>query len=328
MLITAVAHFYLATIGYKRYVENLKKGMNPVRFFVFFYIFAINMVLQYKKVGPWKDYLYGERVYIVLSLLAKSVLCWLIFTGTLAGYRNSLNGSEGHPRWRGKPAMTAVPKYIARNLNALLEKQLVSLHRDPEGWIAWLADGDTVFSSSVVLTAPVPQSLILLDAGEVDLPSATRTRLENLEYERCLAVMAVLNGPARIPPPGGLALTEGPIAWIADNQMKGVSATPAVTLHATPAFSLERWDCHRHASGLELLRAAQPWLGSDVIEFQVHGWRYSKPKRVDESPCLILYQSPALILAGDAFGGQRVEGAALSGWAAANFLKRNHFKAI
>lgn len=182
LLISAVAHFYLATIGYGRYVENLKKGMNPVRFyeyalssslmivligmliglwdlgaiiliftlnatmnlfgimmelhnqhtektnwtafiygciagivpwivimlffvgavnsgddkpppfvyaivptlFVFFNIFAINMVLQYKKVGPWKDYLFGERVYIILSLSAKTVLCWLIWTGTLA----------------------------------------------------------------------------------------------------------------------------------------------------------------------------------------------------------------------------------------------------
>jgi Heliorhodopsin len=52
--------------------------------FVFFNIFAINMVLQYKKVGPWKDYLFGERVYIILSLSAKTVLCWLIWTGTLA----------------------------------------------------------------------------------------------------------------------------------------------------------------------------------------------------------------------------------------------------
>ena len=52
--------------------------------FVFFNIFATNMVLQYKKVGRWKDYLYGERVYIILSLSAKTVLCWLIFTGTLA----------------------------------------------------------------------------------------------------------------------------------------------------------------------------------------------------------------------------------------------------
>ncbi|HUW96189.1 MAG TPA: heliorhodopsin HeR [Anaerolineae bacterium] len=182
LLISAVAHFYLGTIGYRRYVENLTKGMNPIRFyeyalssslmivligmlsglwdlgaivlifglnammnlfgimmelhnqhtektnwtafiygcvagiipwvvivlyflggissgeakpptfvyaiiptlFVFFNIFAINMVLQYKKVGRWKDYLFGERIYIVLSLSAKTVLAWLIFAGTLA----------------------------------------------------------------------------------------------------------------------------------------------------------------------------------------------------------------------------------------------------
>jgi len=182
LLLSAIAHFFLATIGYKLYVSNLKKGMNPVRFyeyalsssvmivligmlvgiydlgaivlifgvnammnlfgimmelhnqktnktdwtaffygcvagilpwvvivtyflgslageggeppafvyaiiptlFVFFNIFAVNMALQYKKVGPWKDYLYGERVYIILSLTAKTVLAWIIFAGTLA----------------------------------------------------------------------------------------------------------------------------------------------------------------------------------------------------------------------------------------------------
>jgi hypothetical protein len=51
--------------------------------FVFFNIFAINMFLQYKKVGPWKDYLFGERVYIILSLLAKTTLAWQIWAGTL-----------------------------------------------------------------------------------------------------------------------------------------------------------------------------------------------------------------------------------------------------
>jgi hypothetical protein len=182
LLLSAVAHFYLSTFGYPVYVRNLKKGMNPVRFyeyalsssvmivligmlsglwdlgaiilifginammnlfgimmeyhnqytertnwtsfvygciagilpwivifiyflgsvssgdakppafvyailptlFVFFNIFAVNMVLQYKKVGPWRDYLFGERVYIILSLSAKTVLAWLIFAGTLA----------------------------------------------------------------------------------------------------------------------------------------------------------------------------------------------------------------------------------------------------
>lgn len=51
--------------------------------FVFFFTFALNMVLQYRKVGPWRDYLFGERVYILLSLVAKSALAWQVFAGTL-----------------------------------------------------------------------------------------------------------------------------------------------------------------------------------------------------------------------------------------------------
>ena len=51
--------------------------------FLFFNCFAINQVLQYKKVGKWSDYLYGERVYIILSLVAKSLLAWQVFAGTL-----------------------------------------------------------------------------------------------------------------------------------------------------------------------------------------------------------------------------------------------------
>jgi len=50
---------------------------------IFFNLFAINMILQYKKIGKWSDYLYGEKMYIVLSLIAKSALAWQVFAGTL-----------------------------------------------------------------------------------------------------------------------------------------------------------------------------------------------------------------------------------------------------
>lgn len=53
--------------------------------FVFFNTFAINMWLQYREVGKWSSYLYGERVYMILSLVAKSLLSWQVFAGTLAG---------------------------------------------------------------------------------------------------------------------------------------------------------------------------------------------------------------------------------------------------
>jgi hypothetical protein len=51
--------------------------------FVFFNVFALNMVLQYRGAGRWRDYLYGERVYMLLSLGAKSALAWQVFAGTL-----------------------------------------------------------------------------------------------------------------------------------------------------------------------------------------------------------------------------------------------------
>jgi len=69
---------------------------------------------------------------------------------------------------------------------------------------------------------------------------------------------------SRLPPPGGLAPDAGPIAWLADNQMKGISVTPAVTIHATHAFSVEHWNRDRHESGRRLLDEAQEWLGADV----------------------------------------------------------------
>lgn len=52
--------------------------------FVAFNCFAINQWLQYKQFGRWNDYLVGERVYVTLSLLAKSLLAWQIFAATLA----------------------------------------------------------------------------------------------------------------------------------------------------------------------------------------------------------------------------------------------------
>lgn len=52
-------------------------------YFVFFNLFPVNMVLQYKKIGKWENYLYGERGYIILSLVAKSVLAWIAFAGVM-----------------------------------------------------------------------------------------------------------------------------------------------------------------------------------------------------------------------------------------------------
>jgi hypothetical protein len=56
-----------------------------VSLFIFFNVFAVNMWLQYHRVGRWRDYLFGEKAYIMLSLTAKSLLAWWVFSAVLAG---------------------------------------------------------------------------------------------------------------------------------------------------------------------------------------------------------------------------------------------------
>jgi hypothetical protein len=51
--------------------------------FLFFNVFAVNMLLQYHQVGKWRDYLFGEKAYIILSLTAKSLLAWWVFAAVL-----------------------------------------------------------------------------------------------------------------------------------------------------------------------------------------------------------------------------------------------------
>lgn len=87
-----MATYFFVTLDRVGNVEELpqrvKDVLNTVRFifpalFVFFNLFAINMILQYKRIGKWRKYLFGEKAYIILSLLAKSFLAWFIWGGTL-----------------------------------------------------------------------------------------------------------------------------------------------------------------------------------------------------------------------------------------------------
>jgi hypothetical protein len=52
-------------------------------YFILFWTFPINMILQYTKVGKFQDYRFGERGYIILSIVAKTLLAWLVFAGVM-----------------------------------------------------------------------------------------------------------------------------------------------------------------------------------------------------------------------------------------------------
>lgn len=228
--------------------------------------------------------------------------------------------ADGHPRYRGAAGMTSGPKAVAAGLDVRLDTRVTSVRRDGNQWLLDLEGGEPLRGTALLLTPPVPQSLALLDAGGVALPAPLRDQLSSVTYAPCLSLLVLLDGPSGVPAPGGLQLGGEPIFWIGDNQQKGISTVPALTIHGGPEYSRSRFGLDTALIAAELLRAARPWLGSAVRGWQLQRWRYSLPLTPRPERFLALPAGPPLLFAGDAFGGPRVEGAALSGLAAGEAL--------
>lgn len=231
-------------------------------------------------------------------------------------------GEEEDPpfRFRAKPSMTALARFLATGSEVLRDHKVESLDLEGNRWSARLEKGGRVLAAAALVTCPVPQSLALLDQGGFALPTAARAALASITYERCLTVMAALDGPSRLSSPGLLAPGSGPIDRLCDHRIQGASSRSAVTIQAGHQFSLENWERPRQEVAAEILEAAGPWLGSPVTEFQIHGWKFCRPLDCLEAPCVQGHDSPPLVFAGDAFGGFDLESAAHSGWAAAASL--------
>lgn len=229
------------------------------------------------------------------------------------------NGEEPsrHIRHRGVPTMTAIAKAAAAGVDVRTSTMVEAVALEGDAWRVVLVDGRALTADAVVLTSPVPQSLALLDAGGVILTAADRDALERIEYDPCLAALVPLEGPSGIAAPGGQRGDGAPIAWMADNQSKGVSPVPAVTIHASGELSRQRWDAPADAVVADLVAAAG--LDSAPVEgaAQLMRWRYAQPTVLHDARCLRAGAVAPLVFAGDAFGEARVEGAALSGVAAA-----------
>ena len=121
-----------------------------------------------------------------------------------------------------------------------------------------------------------------------------------------------------MPAPGGIQNPDESLQFVADNYMKGISPIPALTLHFSPAFSEQHWDVEPNALHQLLIEHARPFLGhSRIAESQVKKWRFATPRTPWPQR---IWQHESLVIAGDAMSGPKVEGAALSGLAAANAI--------
>ena len=229
--------------------------------------------------------------------------------------------ADGKPCYCGIDGNYGISQYLAKNL-AVYTDTVVAEVSYQKKWLVTTRGDRQYRGDMLVMTSPVPQSLSLLDASLVALPLEIRFSLEQIEYDSCIAVLVLLEKPSNIRAPGGIALENNPLAWLADNHQKGISPQGyAVTLLATPEFSDEYWDSDEAEIAYKLMSAAADYLNSPVTKYQVHRWRYSSPKTFYDEPCLKLLELP-LVMAGDAFVAPTIEGAVISGMAAAKFISQ------
>jgi renalase len=225
---------------------------------------------------------------------------------------------DGHPRYVGRRGMTDLAKDLAPGLDVRTGVTVTAVRRDGAGWSVCSGAGEMA-AGAVIMTAPVPQTRQLLAAGSVVPDREAGDALADVRYAPCFALLAVLEQRSAVPEPGGVQLEDGPFSWVGDNQAKGISEVPAVTLHASGDWTAPRLEDDPAQVRDGLLREGRRWLGAEPVEVQLVRWRHSRPVTLHDGRCLVAVDGGApIVCAGDAFGEPKVEGAARSGWAAAD----------
>lgn len=227
---------------------------------------------------------------------------------------------DGHPRYAATGGMTGLAKWLATGIDVRVGCELGSISTQGDRWRLTAVDGTAWEASAAIVTPPLPQSLALLDRGDVALAAPDRARLDGIAYFSTLALLTTMDARPAVPPPGAVQLPETEcFTFVADNQQKGVSDVPAVTLHANHQYSASRYDDDPDEVLDELLELARPWFGNaGVVDAQLKKWRYAGPVvPLPEATLAATVGGCALAFAGDALGGPKVEGAFNSGLAAA-----------
>ena len=235
-----------------------------------------------------------------------------------------------HPRYRGVAGMTHMPKVLAASLNVRVSTTVTQIDHTGQHWQITaqqykVDEPQTYTADALLMTPPAEQTLTLMRSGNVSLPTHATDALAAIEFDPNFSVLLLLDSSPNLPEPGAMTINPGePIEWIADNEQKGISMMPALTIRTGPDFTRQHYDDHRDTVAQLVIKAAQPYLnGANVISYQVQRWRYSNPTVTHPEPTLFVDTPGPVAFAGDAFGSHgRVEGAFLSGLAAADALSQ------
>ena len=169
---------------------------------------------------------------------------------------------EGYPRYCGIEGISAVPKYLAQNLDVHCSEVVNAVEYENQTWQVFTQSKRTYQSRYLVITAPLPQALALLDTSGLNYAGDELEPLRSIRYGKGLTTLAILNRPSGLPGNGFLQLDDGPVTWVADNQIKGISEIPCLTIQSSPEFTDSHWDSSDDVRGPLMIEAIASHLES------------------------------------------------------------------
>jgi photolyase PhrII len=212
------------------------------------------------------------------------------------------------------PKMSAICEAIAINLPDCRHSWHASGAFYEDGrWVLSSDTGEQLTADALVVTAPPTQAMTLLEGSEIN------STLTDIEMQPCWALMVVFDR-SLLSEYDAAFVNKGPLSWLARQASRpGRTNLEAWVLHAGPEWSAEHIDDDPEDIRDKLLRAARELPIAQSVEVQfaaAHRWRYALARKPIEKGA-VWFADQRLALAGDWCNGSRVEGAFLSGAAAA-----------
>lgn len=251
---------------------------------------------------------HGAQYFSVKSTEFQALLSELQSDNTVAAWHLA---QRDNLRYMGAKGMNTIPKKMASTLHVLVNEKVILI----EDNAVKTETGKVYEFDNLLVTIPIPQVIDLFGNSKIEFSEHDKIVLEQIEYQPCFAVMVVLKEPTEILS-GGIILENQTVAWIADNFQKGITEIPTATIHASAAYSAERFEDDPQQVAADILSSVNQYITSEnIISWQTHRWKFSHAvKRFEKSFYQI--EGKNIYLAGDGFGEGNVEGAFLSGYRA------------
>jgi len=235
-------------------------------------------------------------------------------------------GQEYH-RYMSVKGMNSFAKTLAEDISVRLQTRIAAIKKNTNGYTLTTDHGEAINAMGVIVTAPAPQAMRLLESEGIEVEAKILQKLDEIVFQPCLVGLFHLQQPTNLPDSGHLdsGLPEG-VMRLVDHKKKGISQNITVSVYMTGDWSKAHYDMGEEAV-LEKIKQVTNAYFDSVISSQLKKWRYAEATQFLRQPFLNTSLEYPLLVAGDAFldpqdtaKRTRLESAFISGVAAGEEL--------